>query len=109
MLTRKGILIVGNWKHDQLDGRAIIFTPFGGKIYINFNEGKVNGWVFAIFSEKIIICMFYYENQIDGEKITYEESQQLWVASKYSADGKFISISHVEKGSRKYLPTFINS
>jgi hypothetical protein len=50
MLTRKGMLIVGTWKHDQLEGRAIIFTPFGGQIYLKFNEGKVNGWVFALYS-----------------------------------------------------------
>lgn len=74
LLTREGMLIIGRWLQDYLHGRALIFTPFGGKLIANFNEGKLNGWTFALFNDRLIICLLYYENRIDGEKLTYEDS-----------------------------------
>lgn len=109
LMTRNGLVVIGIWKNDVLHGRAIIFTPFGGKIFANFTEGKLNGWIIATHGEKLIICVLFYENKIDGEKLTYEETEKLWIASKYTEEGKLISISHVEKGNRKELPSFLNS
>jgi hypothetical protein len=108
-MLKNGTLIFGRWSNGWLDGRALIFTPFRAKILANFHQGKLNGWVIAFYSTHIIRCTLYYENQIDGEKLTFDEKEQMWVASKCTSEGKIKSIIHAEKGSRGSLPTFVNS
>lgn len=72
MMLKNGTIIFGTWIQDLLDGKALIFTSLGSKIYANFNLGKLSGWAVAIYGEKIIKCLFFYENHIDGEKLTYD-------------------------------------
>jgi hypothetical protein len=33
--------------------------------------GKLNGWAITVFAGKLVVCINYYENQMDGEKIIY--------------------------------------
>jgi len=40
MFLKNGTLIVGFWDHGLLHGRALIFTPFGGKTIAEFYNGK---------------------------------------------------------------------
>jgi hypothetical protein len=40
MFLKNGTLIVGFWDHGFLHGRAMIFTPFGGKTIAEFYNGK---------------------------------------------------------------------
>lgn len=70
---KNGTLIVGFWDHGLLHGRAMIFTPFGGKTLAEFyngkllsNKGRLNGWAITLFSDKLIVCAVYYDNKIDG-------------------------------------------
>lgn len=41
MFLKNGTLIVGNWDHGLLYGRALIFTPFGGKTTAHFYNGSL--------------------------------------------------------------------
>lgn len=93
----------------MLHGRSVIFTPFGGRILAYFNYGKLNGWVLSFYQDQVIRCTLYYENQIDGERLTFDEKDKMWVASKCSADGKILSIIHAERGTSAELPSFVQS
>lgn len=73
MILRNGMMIVGNWINNFLEGRALIFTAFGGRILANFNRGKLNGWMISFYRTNIIRCTLYYENNIDGERLTFDE------------------------------------
>lgn len=58
MFLKNGTLIVGFWDHGLLHGRALIFTPFGGKTIAEFyngtlfilKKGKLNGWAITLFA-----------------------------------------------------------
>jgi len=62
MIMRNGMMIIGNWSNDFLEGRALVFTAFGGKILANFIRGKLNGWMISFYRTNIIRCTLYYEN-----------------------------------------------
>ena len=108
MIMNDGSAIVGNWHRDLLNGRVLIFTPFGGKIVAHYINGKLNGWSISLFENRIIILTHYFQDKIDGERIIFEEAEKLWVASKYTEHGKFIQITHIENGSRNKLPSFLD-
>lgn len=42
MFLKNGTLIVGYWDHGFLHGKAMIFTPFGGKTIAEFYNGKID-------------------------------------------------------------------
>ena len=73
-MYRNGTNIFGKWKDDLLDGRALIFTPFRGKILANFHDGKLSGWVLAFYGKNILRLTKYYENQIDEDRLTYNDN-----------------------------------
>ena len=108
-MHRNGTVIVGNWNNGMLDGKAVIFTPFRARILTNFNEGKLSGWTISFYGTNIIRCAQYYENQVDGEKLTYDEKERMWMSSKCAPDGSILSLVHAEKGSRQELPAFVRS
>jgi hypothetical protein len=60
LMLRSGTVIFGRWHEGMLDGRGIVFTPFGGRILVNFNLGKLSGWAIAFYGDQIIRCVLYY-------------------------------------------------
>ena len=74
MMLRNGTVIIGNWDQDLLDGRALIFTSLGSKILAQFSMGKFHGWSMAEYKQKLLKCILFYENQLDGDKLTYDDS-----------------------------------
>lgn len=109
MITKNGTVVVGKWREGLLHGRAVAFTPFGGRILGNFCNGKLNGWVLSFYLNQVIRCTVYYENQIDGERLTFEEREKMWVASRCAPDGRILSIIHAERGTSAELPSFVHS
>ena len=59
-MLKNGTMIFGTWYNGYLEGRALIFTPFRGKILANFNLGKLSGWTIAFYGTNIIRCTLYY-------------------------------------------------
>jgi hypothetical protein len=60
LMFKNGTLVVGKWTENMLHGRALIFTPFGGRILANFNFGKLNGWLLSFYQDQVIRCTLYY-------------------------------------------------
>lgn len=40
----------------------------------NFVAGKLNGWVLAMYRDKVVIANLYFEDKIDGPRLIYEGS-----------------------------------
>jgi antitoxin component YwqK of YwqJK toxin-antitoxin module len=78
---KNGTLIVGHWIKDKLNGRAIIFNPYGSVLSVEYIDNKLNGWAIAQFSNKVIIANRYFDDKVDGHRIIYEGSDELWVLS----------------------------
>ena len=68
-------MIVAHWCKNHIHGRALIFTPFGALISANFINGKLNGWVLALYRDKVVILNLYFEDKVDGPRIMYEGSE----------------------------------
>lgn len=66
MLLKNGTCIIGKWIDDILNGRAVIFSPFGGIISAEFAEGKLNGWAIANYQNEVIVSTMYFEDKIDS-------------------------------------------
>lgn len=60
MIMNDGSAIVGNWHGDRLNGRVLIFTPFGGKVIAHYINSKLNGWSISLFEKRIIILTHYF-------------------------------------------------
>ena len=58
--------------------------PFGAVGSINFRNGKMNGWSMVNYQDRVILLSLYYDDKIDGTRVIYESSEQLWVSSRYS-------------------------
>ena len=101
LMLRSGTVVFGNWREGLLDGRAVVFTPFGGRILASFSLGKLSGWVIAFYGSQVIRCALYYENRVDGERLTFDEGEKMWVAARVGTDGGMVSIVHAE------LPSFV--
>ncbi len=104
---KNGTIIIGHWQKDVLDGRSLIITPFGALISAYFINGKLNGWVLAQYKNKLIVANLYFEDKVDGPRIIFEASEQLWIASDFTYKGQLIKITHVEKGKKNKLPLFV--
>ena len=74
MMLKNGTIIFGTWQQDLLEGRALIFTSLGCRIMAHFILGKFNGWTIAVYKERLVKCILFYENHLDGEKITYDDN-----------------------------------
>jgi hypothetical protein len=57
---KNGTLIVGHWLRDKLNGRALIFNPYGSMLSVEYVDNKLNGWAIAQFSNKVIIANTYF-------------------------------------------------
>lgn len=64
-------MIIGHWLRDKLNGRSLILTPYGSLISAEFIDNKLNGWVLAQYSNKVIIANLYFEDHIDGPRIVF--------------------------------------
>lgn len=64
-------MIIGHWLRDKLNGRSLILTPYGSLINAEFIDNKLNGWVLAQYSNKVIIANLYFEDHIDGPRIVF--------------------------------------
>lgn len=95
MMLRNGTVIIGTWQQDLLEGKAVIYTSLGCKVLAQFVQGRFNGWAIATYREKLVKCILFYEGHIDGEKLTYDGAEGLWVAAKCAYDGKLLTITHV--------------
>jgi hypothetical protein len=95
MMLRNGTVIVGTWQQDLLEGRAIIFTSLGCRVLAQFVQGRFNGWALATYRHQLVKCLLFYEGHLDGEKLTFDGGERLWVAAKCAYDGKLLSITHV--------------
>lgn len=60
LMLKNGTFICGTWKNGWLDGRALIFTPFRAKVFVNFNQGKLTGWTIALYGTSIVRCTLYF-------------------------------------------------
>ena len=67
MFLKSGTLIVGTWDHGYLNGRAVVFSPFGGRTLVEFyngtlfcDVGKLTGWAITIFAGRLVIITAYY-------------------------------------------------
>ena len=66
MMLKNGMMILGTWQKDYLNGPAVVFPPFGGIIRTNFIAGRLNGWAVSSFSDKVVTFTLYFEGKIDG-------------------------------------------
>jgi antitoxin component YwqK of YwqJK toxin-antitoxin module len=76
---KNGTFIVGHWVRDKLHGRALIFNPYGSVLSVEYVDNKLNGWVIAQFSNKVVLANTYFEDKVDGHRIIYEASDELWI------------------------------
>lgn len=83
-------MIIGHWQRDKLNGRSLIFTPYGGILSAEFIDNKLNGWVLAQYNNKVVITNLYFEDRVDGPRLTYEGFEEMWIASNFTEDGKFV-------------------
>jgi hypothetical protein len=109
MMLRNGTVIIGSWQQDLLEGRAIIYTSLGCRVLAQFVQGRFNGWALATYRQRLVKCLLFFEGHLDGEKLTFDGSEGMWVSSKCAYDGKLLAITHVEKGSLTEPPSFLQS
>ena len=95
MCINNGTFIVGSWNEDMLEGRALVVSALGGKLLGSFSHGKFSGWAISMFRRRVLKCFFFHDNQMQGDKLTYDRQQELWVCSKSSQRGKLDVITHV--------------
>lgn len=74
-----------------------------------FIQGRFNGWAIATYRQKLVKCLLFFEGHLDGEKLTFDGSEGMWVSAKCAYDGKLLAITHVEKGSLVEPPSFLQS
>ena len=94
LMLRNGMMVCGSWSNDFLEGRALVFPAFGGRALVNFKRGKLGGWMLSFYGSNILRCTLYFENQIEGERLTFDLKEQMWVASRCTTEGKIISLIH---------------
>ncbi len=63
----------------------------------------------ATYRQGLVKCLQFFEGHLDGEKLTFDGSEHLWMAAKCAYDGKLLTITHVEKGEISEPPSFLQS
>ena len=60
LIFKNGTTVVGRWREGLIHGRAMLFTPFGGRILGSFSNGKLSGWLLSFYQSQVIRCTLYY-------------------------------------------------
>lgn len=76
---------------------------------MTFNYGKLTGWAISLYCSELITCTKFYENHIDEAKLTFDCTEELWIASRYDDKGRVEQILHVENGKPSMLPSLMTS
>ena len=107
MIMSNGMTVVGCWRQGLLHGQAIFICPLGGKIHANLVKGKVEGWVIMEYGNNFEINHFKNDER-DRTRARFDEFEELWVQSRYLADGKLDKVMRVEKVRGYELPSFLS-
>jgi hypothetical protein len=89
---KNGTIMFGEWSCNVLSGLSIVFSPFGGLAYLPIINGKIDGWVVALYASHVIITK-YFEGKMDSERIVFDGD--MWAASRYNPAGQLLMIAHV--------------
>ena len=104
-----GITIIGTWNEGDLEGHAVISTPFSALIFANFQKGKLHGWTISKYKDNIEIQHYTNNKPTTKTKIIYEGFEGLWVRSLFNEQRKFMKVIDLEKIKNKNeieLPSF---
>lgn len=59
-MMHDGTCVIGTWKKGLLNGRTLIFTPFGGRVIVEYMNGQMNGWCVGRFGAKTVVITHYF-------------------------------------------------